>query len=81
LVQLRSLINNYDKIPFPVLLYLGSVINYGGRVTDDKDNRCIESMMKIYISQEAITDNYKYSRSGKYYSIQPKKHEDYMKYI
>lgn len=36
-------------IPYKVLQFLGSVINYGGRVTDDKDGRLIEQIIKVYI--------------------------------
>lgn len=35
------LLDDYEHIPYKVLQFLGSVINYGGRVTDDKDGRLI----------------------------------------
>jgi dynein heavy chain len=43
--QLPPILEDYDKIPFDVLNYLGSIINYGGRVIDDKDKRLIETIL------------------------------------
>ena len=36
-----------DVIPFKVLTFLGAEVNYGGRVTDDKDVRLITNILKI----------------------------------
>jgi dynein heavy chain len=38
------------EIPFKVLNYLGSEVNYGGRVTDDKDIRLIKSILERFIN-------------------------------
>lgn len=38
--------------------FLGAEINYGGRVTDDKDVRLIKTILKMYICPEALRDNY-----------------------
>ena len=66
--QLKMLLDEYDKIPYKVIQYLGAEINYGGRVTDDKDVRLIKTIIKKYICNEALRDGYKYSESGIYYS-------------
>jgi dynein heavy chain len=34
-----------EEIPYKVINYLGSEINYGGRVTDDKDVRLIKNIL------------------------------------
>jgi dynein heavy chain len=47
-------------IPFKVINYLGAEINYGGRVTDDKDVRLIKTILKLYISQEALKEGYQF---------------------
>lgn len=39
------LLDEYDEIPYKVLNYLGAEINYGGRVTDDKDVRLIKAIL------------------------------------
>lgn len=48
---------------------MGAEINYGGRVTDDKDVRLIKTIIKKYICLEALRDGYKFSESGIYYSL------------
>lgn len=56
--QLKSLLDDYVAIPYKVINYLGAEINYGGRVTDDKDVRLIKTILKVYICPEAIKDNH-----------------------
>ncbi|KAL4427402.1 hypothetical protein ABPG74_009674 [Tetrahymena malaccensis] len=79
--QLKMLLDEYQKIPYKVINFLGAEINYGGRVTDDKDVRLIKSILKLYINAESLSDKYHYSESGIYYSIPAGKLEDYIKYI
>jgi len=43
--QLKNFLDDYEEIPYKVLNYLGSEVNYGGRVTDDKDIRLIKSIL------------------------------------
>ena len=40
---------------------MGAEINYGGRVTDDKDVRLIKTILKNYINQDVMRDGYKFS--------------------
>lgn len=44
--QLKIFIENYDFVPYKVLNYIGAEINYGGRVTDDKDKRLIATILR-----------------------------------
>lgn len=67
--QLKIFLDDYEVIPYKVLNYLGSEINYGGRVTDDKDVRLIKTILRKYISEHMLIDGYKFSESGKYISI------------
>jgi len=39
------LLDEYVQIPWKVLNFLGAEINYGGRVTDDKDRILIKSIL------------------------------------
>ena len=50
--QLKIFLDQYQGIPYQVLDYLIGDINYGGRVTDDKDQRLIKTILKTY-----LTDN------------------------
>lgn len=56
--QLKMLLDEYELIPYKVLNYLGSEINYGGRVTDDKDVRLIKNILMTYIREESLTEGY-----------------------
>lgn len=67
--QLKLLLDEYVDIPYKVLNYLGAEINYGGRVTDDKDIRLIKSILTLYCSKEVLRDGHKFSESGLYISI------------
>jgi dynein heavy chain len=44
-----------------VLNYIGAEINYGGRVTDDKDVILIKTILKTYIRPEILEVGYKFS--------------------
>lgn len=46
------LLDEYAEIPYKVINFLGAEINYGGRVTDDKDVRLIKNILKLYINKE-----------------------------
>ena len=61
--------DDYDDIPFKVLNYLGSEVNYGGRVTDDKDIRLIKSILERFITPESLDVGYAFSDSGIYKTI------------
>jgi dynein heavy chain len=47
-------LDNYDTIPFKVLNILGAEINYGGRVTDDKDVRLIKAILGRFVQEGVL---------------------------
>ncbi|CAE8655305.1 unnamed protein product [Polarella glacialis] len=81
--QLMLFVNQYDEVPYKVLNFLGAQINYGGRVTDDKDKLLIGTIIKTFICQESVMMNegYKYSTSGLYYSPTYETSEDVINYV
>lgn len=79
--QLKMLLDEYETIPFKVLNYLGAEINYGGRVTDDKDVRLITTILKSYITEKAFKQDYKYSKSKLYYAPSVIEHSEFVAYI
>jgi len=81
LKQLKMLLDEYEQIPYKVLNYIGAEINYGGRVTDDKDVRLIKAIMQVYMNQNMLEDNFKLSESGIYYSPPAGEQQDYITYI
>jgi dynein heavy chain, axonemal len=58
---LKVFINDYDIIPYKVLNYIGAEINYGGRVTDDKDSRLIITILRTYVNSGILEDGFKFS--------------------
>jgi len=50
-----------------VLQFLGAEINYGGRVTDDKDELLIKTIIKGFICKDALREGYTFSESGVYH--------------
>lgn len=64
-----------------MLKILGADVNYGGRVTDDKDIRLIRTILANYITPRIFDDDYTFSASGLYYSPPDGKKDDYIKYI
>jgi dynein heavy chain len=69
--QLRIFLDDLrsdDAIPFAALAYLVGECNYGGRVTDDKDRRCIMNILDDFYSPSILDPEYKFSPSGTYYA-------------
>ena len=52
-----------------VLLYTAGHINYGGRVTDDWDRRCMMNVLQGFYCKDSLVEEHKYSESGVYYQI------------
>ena len=57
-----------EGVPFEILRFLIGTINYGGRVTDDKDDKLISSILAKYFNLLLFDENYKFSESGIYYA-------------
>jgi dynein heavy chain len=74
-------LNPNDPIPYAALAYLAGECNYGGRVTDDKDRRCIVNILSDFYTPEILTEAYKFSPSGIYYQPKPGTVETYLEYI
>ena len=52
-------------------MYTAGHINYGGRVTDDWDRRCIMTILDDYYNANVFEPKHKYSESGIYKQIDP----------
>ena len=68
LLQLKMYLEEQSEIPWQTLFEIIGDVNYGGRVTDDKDQRCVRSILAQYVTPEILKDNYKFSESGKYFA-------------
>jgi len=66
--QVMLYLDEYEQVPFRVLHVLATYINYGGRVTDDKDARTIDVIMRDYFTPRIVDEDYKFTKSGIYYA-------------
>lgn len=55
--------------------------NYGGRVTDPKDRRLINVILKDFYSPKILDEHYKFSKSGTYYPLNEGELPHFMEYI
>eukprot|EP00930_Biecheleria_cincta_P027502 TRINITY_DN19311_c0_g1_i1.p1 TRINITY_DN19311_c0_g1~~TRINITY_DN19311_c0_g1_i1.p1 ORF type:complete len:4103 (-),score=885.99 TRINITY_DN19311_c0_g1_i1:122-12430(-) len=53
-------------IPWDTLLFVIGHINYGGRVTDDNDRKCLLAILEKYVSPPLLEQDYVFSSSGTY---------------
>jgi dynein heavy chain len=67
-LQLKMYLDEQPMVPYKTLNYLIAEINYGGRVTDDKDVRLITALLLSYLNEDVMKGEYKFSRSGIYHS-------------
>ncbi|CAG9840890.1 unnamed protein product, partial [Diabrotica balteata] len=80
--QLHMFLLEYTEIPFKVLTYTAGEINYGGRVTDDWDRRCLMNTLADFYKKEVIVPNYVFDQQGFYHQIRTDAlFVDYIDYI
>jgi len=83
--QLGMFLDEYEAIPFRVLHFVTSYLHYGGRVTDDKDCRTIDVILRTYFCPDIIeVADYKFTPSGTYFApdvADTGVHKGFMDYI
>ena len=77
--QVNMFLNQYEHVDYNAIRYLIGQCNYGGRVTDDWDRRCLVTILnKILNVDLVLDDDFKFSESGTYYAP---KHGEYDTYV
>jgi len=66
--QLRNFLDEFEGVPWEALNYMVAQANYGGRVTDNQDVRCIITILQDYYTAKILDPEYKFSQSGIYFS-------------
>jgi dynein heavy chain len=66
-LHLMRYLDEYHEIPINILNFLIGTINYGGRVTDDKDGKLITAILAKYFNHNIFQEAYSFSEDGKYY--------------
>ncbi|XP_027011591.1 dynein axonemal heavy chain 1 isoform X2 [Tachysurus fulvidraco] len=80
--QLKMFLDEYQDIPYKVLKYTAGEINYGGRVTDDWDRRCIMNVLEDFYCPAVLNPEHAYSASGEYRQISTDQNiKGYLSYI
>ena len=69
------------EIPWDALTFITGEITYGGRVTDDWDQRCLRTVLTRFFAPETIEPGYLFSESGIYYAPEAPYITDYREYI
>jgi len=67
-LQLKMHVDEQPVVPYKALNVIIAEINYGGRVTDDKDMRLIKALLLSYVSPQLMEGEYDFSPSGVYKS-------------
>ncbi|XP_053593796.1 dynein axonemal heavy chain 3 [Microplitis demolitor] len=81
-LQLQVFLNEYEQVPLDALTYLTGECNYGGRITDDKDRRLLNALLKNYYNMENIEDPKIYiSLSGDPFIPKNNDYEGFLRYI
>ncbi|VVC27190.1 Hypothetical protein CINCED_3A023641 [Cinara cedri] len=81
-VQLQNFLNEYPTIQFDALRYLTGECNYGGRVTDDWDRRCLITFLNRFYTRDIVTKkNYRFDKTGTYCCPHLDKHDEFIQYI
>jgi len=66
-LQLKMYLDEQPEIPFKALNVLLAEINYGGRVTDDKDMRLIKALLSKYFNPKVMQEKYFFTNSDIYH--------------
>lgn len=57
------------QVPWPALEYVIGQINYGGRVTDDLDRRCLMAVMRRFIAPQVLQPGHDFAGAGGRYVV------------
>lgn len=65
-IVMKKLLEDNEEIPWDSLLFVSGQINYGGRVTDDWDRRCLDAVLKRFYTPDILNETYQFSESNVY---------------
>ncbi|CAI9733108.1 dynein heavy chain 6, axonemal-like isoform X2 [Octopus vulgaris] len=68
-------------IPWDTLSYITGEITYGGRITDNWDQRCLRTILKTFLHPTILDESYTYSPSKRYFAPPCDTIPDVLQYI
>ncbi|XP_052828987.1 dynein axonemal heavy chain 6-like [Octopus bimaculoides] len=68
-------------IPWDTLSYITGEITYGGRITDNWDQRCLRTILKTFVDPTILEEAYTYSPSKRYFAPPCETIPDVLHYI
>jgi len=78
---LKRFLDQMPSVPWDALTYVTGQINYGGRVTDDWDRRCLMGILAKVSTPDILEDSYTFSKSGLYFSPAEGSFDDVVNYL
>ena len=64
---IENFLNEQDHVPWDAIRFVVGEINYGGRVTDELDQRCLNSVLTTFLKNEILGDSYRFLDSHIYF--------------
>jgi dynein heavy chain len=71
ILQLETYLAKYDEVPYQVLVNLFGHINYGGRITDDWDRRCVLTTLMSIVHEGIMGDDFMLAPGNECYRSPP----------
>lgn len=65
--QVKMYLTSQPDVPWITLRYIIAEVNYGGRVTDDKDVRLISAVLKGYFQEPMLHEGFRFAGLDAYY--------------
>jgi dynein heavy chain len=78
---IRIALNDFEDLSWPGLQFSIGVLNYGGRVTDFLDSRCLHVILKKFFNPAVLNEGYVFDDEGVYRPIDAVAKDDLLSYI
>eukprot|EP01022_Parablepharisma_sp_SALTPOND_P028312 TRINITY_DN70784_c2_g1_i1.p1 TRINITY_DN70784_c2_g1~~TRINITY_DN70784_c2_g1_i1.p1 ORF type:complete len:4393 (-),score=612.94 TRINITY_DN70784_c2_g1_i1:3426-16604(-) len=80
--HLHFFLKEYPTIPWDAVQYMIADINYGGRISDPFDSRCMKATLSELFNTDALKDGYRFCKRKEYaLPADLKTKENYMNYL
>eukprot|EP00497_Spongosphaera_streptacantha_P000037 TRINITY_DN101_c0_g1_i3.p1 TRINITY_DN101_c0_g1~~TRINITY_DN101_c0_g1_i3.p1 ORF type:complete len:288 (-),score=57.63 TRINITY_DN101_c0_g1_i3:27-890(-) len=79
--QLVKFLNQEETVPWKALRYMTGQCNYGGRVTDAWDRRCLTTLLDKFYCEGVLEAEYALSESGQYMVPEEGDYDSYAEFV